>query len=65
MICQVYKNYLESLDLFDIISSSNDSRIIKEKIQMNVDEKITLQHSEDINKLNLSNYPQITVNNPL
>lgn len=55
---------MDILDIFDC-TNSNNQRIIKGKINMNVDEKITLQHFNNINELNLSNYPQIIVNCPL
>jgi hypothetical protein len=63
-LCEIYRQFLDILDIFNC-DSSNNQRIVRGKINMSVDEKFTLQHSEDINKLNLSNYPQLTVSNPL
>jgi hypothetical protein len=62
--CDIYKNFIDLFTIFNF-EESNNQRIVRGKINMNVDEKITLQHSDSINELNLSNYPQLTVNNPL
>lgn len=62
--CDIYKNFLDFFDIFDC-ADTNNLRIIKGKIKMDVEEKVTLQHSSNINELNLSNYPQLIVNCPL
>lgn len=62
--CKIYKEFLDFFDIFDFTVTNNE-RIVKGKITMDVEEKVTLQHSNNINELNLSNYPQITVNSPL
>ena len=64
LFCDIYKNFMDILDIFDC-ADTNNLRIIKGKIKMDVEEKVTLQHSNNINELNLSNYPQLIVNCPL